>query len=153
MALPSLRIAGGVRAGISATTGALQRDIVKTKRMMKSIVSGSELLRATHGITPKRKAEIGAPKTMNGRRLPSLEWQLSESLPKVGWKITPKMLSKVIIIPMKSGTSVIPPPARLTSSPCASANFARTGNISLSFALHAVIVADSVRSRLRIFVI
>ena len=53
---------------------------------------------------------------MNGRRLPSFERQRSESLPNVGWKITPKMLSNVIITPMNNGTSVIPPPAALTTS-------------------------------------
>ena len=62
-ALPSERISLGVRSGMRATTGALQSDMTKTKRMMKSIVSGSEpLLTATRGIIAKRTADIGAPK-------------------------------------------------------------------------------------------
>ena len=60
-------------AGISATTGARQSDIEKTKRMIKNIVSASEFDKATHGITAKRKAETGAPKIMKGRRLPIFE--------------------------------------------------------------------------------
>ena len=62
--------------------------IEKTKRMMKIIVAGREFVNATHGIIANNAAETGAPKTMKGRRLPSFEWQRSESLPKVGWKIT-----------------------------------------------------------------
>ena len=141
-ALPSERMSLGVRSGMSATTGALQSDMTKTKRMMKNIVSGSEpTFIATIGIIAKRIAEIGAPKITYGRRLPKREWVLSESLPKVGWKMTPKILSNVMMIPMNSGTSVMPPAAVVTFSPFAAANSARAGNAALSFADHEVIVA------------
>ena len=116
--------------------------MTKTKSMMKSIVSGRELnFIATNGIIANRTAEIGAPKMTYGRRFPKREWVLSESLPKVGWKMTPKMLSNVMIIPMNSGTSVMPPAAVVTFSPFAAANSANFGNASLSFADHEVIVA------------
>ena len=53
---------------------------------------------------------------------------------------------------MNNGTRVIPPAAVPTSSPLASAKDARAGNASLSFALHEVIAALSLRSLLSIFV-
>ena len=73
-ALPSLRRLGGVRSGMSATTGARHSDMTKTKRMINNIVRGRlRDLRKTMGINANRAAEIGAPKRMNGRRLPNLE--------------------------------------------------------------------------------
>ena len=84
--------------------------------------------------------------------MPKREWVLSDSLPKVGWKITPKILSKVIMIPMKRGTRVMPPAAVATSSPLAAANSASFGKASLSLVLHEVMVALLVKSLLRILV-
>ena len=86
--------------------------------MMQNIVRGSEAVSlAIMGMRKNSSADMGAQPTINGRRLPSFEWQLSESLPNAGWKITPKMLSNVIMKPINNGTSVNPPPARATSSP------------------------------------
>ena len=151
-ALPSERSSGGVRSGMSATTGARQSDITKTKRIIITIVAATLfVLSATMGMRANRTAEIGAPVTMNGRRLPSFEWQRSESFPKVGWKITPKILSNVMMIPMNSGTRVMLAP-KPTSSPCALARFASHGSASLSFALRFVTKSDEESSRLRIFV-
>ena len=72
--LPSLRSAGGVRSGISATQGARQNDIMKTKRMMQIIIAGTLPLspRATLGIIVKTIAAKGAPMRINGLRLPIL---------------------------------------------------------------------------------
>ena len=87
-ALPSERSSGGVKSGIRATTGARHNDIENTNNITTSIVSGSAksplTLSATNGISANNTAEIGAQETINGRRLPNFEWQLSESLPKVG---------------------------------------------------------------------
>ena len=81
-------------------------ELTKTKRIMQIIIA--EILpfswRATLGIIAKITAAKGAPIRINGLRLPIRVWHLSEILPNVGWKITPKMLSNVIIIPMKRGT-------------------------------------------------
>ena len=73
MALPSDRKAGGVKSGIRATTGARQSDMTNTNRMIKTIVSGREPSSANTGISANRKAQIGAPNAINGRRLPNLE--------------------------------------------------------------------------------
>ena len=70
--LPSLRSAGGVRSGISATQGARQTDIMKTKRMMQIIIAETLplSLRATLGMIAKTIAAKGAPIRINGLRLP-----------------------------------------------------------------------------------
>ena len=73
-------------------------------------------------------------------------------MPNVGWKITPKMLSNVMMIPMNSGTSVKPAAAEPTFSPCAAMNFSRIGNRSTNAALQCVIVGDALSIRLRILV-
>ena len=76
-ALPSERSEGGVKSGISATTGARHKDIENTNKITVIIVSGSAkspvVFNATNGISANNTAETGAQVTINGRRLPNFE--------------------------------------------------------------------------------
>ena len=74
IALPSLLSSEGVRSGISATTGALQSDIVNTKRITVVIRRGRlPFERKTTGISAKISAETGASRKIKGLRFPNLE--------------------------------------------------------------------------------
>jgi hypothetical protein len=116
---------------------------------MQNIKAGIAVI---FGTRIKNKAESGAPINTNGLRLPKREWHLSDSFPNVGWNITPNILSNVIIIPIKSGTSVNPPATVPTSSPVAVKKSSIDGNLWTIASPQRVISSDLLSRLLRIVV-
>ena len=95
-------------SGIRAMTGERHSDMMKLNRISSVIIIASVDI---CGSRAKRKAHSGRPTMIQGMRRPKRVSLRSLRMPTVGWKMTPKTLSMVIMMPI----SVVDRPKRPSS--------------------------------------